>query len=124
MKRKLSVIISVFMIISMIAFAGGCSLFGGEETPAPDIELSDLIGTWTRETDQGTESYAFKEDMTCVHNSYKGSSLGEYSISGNELTEVYRETHTNRTHFVRFSEDKNTMYWGSGSTMTEYTRSK
>jgi len=126
MKRKLFVVTAALMAVIMIVCAlGSCSIpfFGGEEEKLPDISVDDVFGTWERISDQGKEVFIFTDNMKYTQNYSGAVNRGTFSVSGNEITTV-SETGTTRTHVTQFSEDKNTMSWGSGSFKVDYTRKK
>lgn len=126
MKRFISVLMAVVMVFTVVCALSGCdaldSLFG-EEEPAPDIDINDLYGTWSRELSTGTETYVFNTNMKFSHSKNgSGAMIGNYSVSGAEVTLTTKEDRDPSTHVVRFSEDKNTMIWGNGSVKSEFTR--
>lgn len=126
MKRRLFTVAAAVMAVIMIVCAlGSCSLpfFGGEEEKLPDISVDDVIGTWERASDQGKETFIFTNNMKYTQNYAGAVNRGTFSVSGNEIT-TESETGTKRTHVAQFSEDKNTMSWGSGSFKVDYIRKK
>lgn len=125
MKKTLKIAVSLFLVFAMVFCAGGCELFQ-EEEPAPDITLDQLLGTWTRyverTTDSYTETYTFTDKMKFTKVGQTGPSQGTFTIEGNTISLKTTMAKNPTTHVVRFYDDDNTMKWGSGAVVSEYTR--
>lgn len=126
MKRKILVLAAIFAVFAMIFAIGSCealeSLFA-EPEPAPDIDINDVYGTWTREASFGTETYTFHTNGKYSHLKAGDVSQGNYTVSGNEITtRPFENSRGASTHITRFSEDKKTMTWGEGAVQSIFTK--
>ena len=125
MKKRIFAIVSVLIMCAVIFCVSGCSIFGEEEPPAPDIRLDQILGSWTRDSSLGKETDSCSKAMNFTKNTGSVVTMGKFSIEGNTLKLEFSEKGNTKEHVVRFSGDKNEiMTWGWGSTKFEFTKLK
>ena len=117
MKRSILKFTAIIMTFAMIFALVGCS---GKEEPLPDIVLSELYGTWKRNSNAGEEKYTFSKNMNYTKSIAGVFSKGTYSVSGSTLTLTPAEIEKPSEHTVQIKG--NTMIWGTGSVQIEYKK--
>ncbi len=127
MKKFLRIIAMALALFAVLGALSGCDLFGGNETPPPEVDLDDLVGTWVSERDGGTIRYTFTKDMRYTKDESGPSvsastSIGTYTLEDNILV-TKSNLGGERTHEI--SEfDGERMVWGKGAVTTEYIKQK
>ncbi len=122
MKRVIRAV-SVMLIVAVLFALTGCF---GEQKKVPEVELSDLYGTWKYEvSDTIYTIYTFTDAMRYTKkesgNSGAVNSMGKYELNGNQLTIIPSEGIKSTVHEIT-EFDGSRMVWGNPPITAEYIK--